>query len=646
MLTRLMSLLLLSACILSINAQDAAELHKALEQAEKPVERIIALEELVHYHRMRNTDSTFHYADQLIELGNANGDYDAVSLALIGKGQRYHSNGQFDQAALFYYECLALIRQHDLTTQKGHLLGNLAWSHYRQARLDSAYFYFAATEEAYEETGETYQLWRVYWGLASVYERNGDIEQAIHMMEKALPIVENGGIKADHGFFLYNMFAFYFRHGDYDQMADVRSKWDAYQQQYKSSREIIDRPEHSGLSALLGLPNDTLEVYLLEGLAHYDSTGNLFMEAWNYEELGDLALEKADQTAAKAYYIEANRRYLNTNLTYRRARTLRQLYLICQQMRQYPESMGYLVQYKELSDSIFNAEATRNLQQLQVQYETEKKEQALRINQLELNQKTQQRNILLGSSVLLGILAIAIFFGLRLRLRTNEKLATQGQQLQEQRILQLQQEQKLLAFNAMIEGQEQERLRIAKDLHDGLGGLLTTIKAHVGSLALPPSDLFGKTVDLIDHACVEVRRISHNMMPGALALSGLSGALDDLVGQLRRSGYNCHLEVLGNVDELPQTRMVMVYRIVQELTNNIRKHAEAKQILIQLLRHQSEFTLIVEDDGQGFDLEAARQKNSVGLQSIDSRVRYLQGAWDVDSVTSEGTTVTVRFPAG
>ena len=198
----------------------------------------------------------------------------------------------------------------------------------------------------------------------------------------------------------------------------------------------------------------------------------------------------------------------------------------------------------------------------------------------------------------------------------------------------------------MIQGQENERSRIAADLHDGLGGLLSSIKSHFNSLnhTDKTAPLFQKTNVLIDDACGEVRRISHNMIPRALSLSGLPDALDDLAQSLDKEGIQCTLELHDMEQPLALNTAVTVYRILQELTTNVVKHAEAQHLLIQLLRSEDVLTIIVEDDGKGFEQATALEKNGIGLRSITSRVSYLQGSITWDTVPGQGTSVMIAIP--
>ena len=201
----------------------------------------------------------------------------------------------------------------------------------------------------------------------------------------------------------------------------------------------------------------------------------------------------------------------------------------------------------------------------------------------------------------------------------------------------------------MIEGQEAERLRIAKDLHDSLGGLLATVKAHFTTIQkeieqLEKLNITEKTNNLIDEACIEVRRISHNMMPHALSISGLRGAVEDMAESLRAEGYEVQLEIGKLPDAMEPTKEVMIYRLLQEIISNIRKHAKASKLLIQLLRHQNELHILVEDNGKGFDYDAATEKGGLGLKSINSRVQFLDGTIQWDSQLEQGTSITINLP--
>lgn len=315
----------------------------------------------------------------------------------------------------------------------------------------------------------------------------------------------------------------------------------------------------------------------------------------------------------------------------------------------YKDAYDYKVLQGSLQDSLTSEKMKRNIAALEIEFETEKKERKILAQQLELEKQTRQKTQIRYGLIALGILAFLLLFFFRYRLQSQKTIAKQTQAIQQQKITELQQKNKLLALNSMIEGQEAERLRIAKDLHDSLGGLLSTVKAHFTSIQnefkhIEKINLAEKTNKLIDEAVIEVRRISHNMMPQALSISGLQGAVEDLGLQLQQEGYETNVEFINLPKKIEATKEVMLYRLLQELLSNIRKHSGANEVTIQLIGHENEVSILVEDNGAGFDYTKQLENGGLGLKSINSRVQYLDGTIDWDAAVGTGTTVLVKIP--
>lgn len=315
----------------------------------------------------------------------------------------------------------------------------------------------------------------------------------------------------------------------------------------------------------------------------------------------------------------------------------------------YKDALQYKIQETAVRDTITSDKMQRNIAELEVKFDTEQKERKIAEQNLELEKETRQKNQILIGLIALGLLLVVTYLFFRKRLQYQKTIAAQNEAIQQKEILALQQENKLLALNSMIEGQEAERLRIAKDLHDSLGGLLSTVKAHFTTIQkeieqLEKLNITEKTNSLIDEACIEVRRISHNMMPHALSMSGLEGAISDAADNFKAEGYQVTLEVKDLPEKIEGTREIMIYRLIQEILSNIRKHADAKSILIQLISHENEINLMVEDDGKGFNFHEALEKGGLGLKSINSRVQFLDGSIDWDTAPGKGTTVNISIP--
>ena len=224
------------------------------------------------------------------------------------------------------------------------------------------------------------------------------------------------------------------------------------------------------------------------------------------------------------------------------------------------------------------------------------------------------------------------------------------QKLQQQRILDLETQQQLTAAEAVLKGEEQERTRLAKDLHDGLGGMLSGIKFSFNTmkrnLIMTPENAqaFERSMDMLDSSIKEMRRVAHNMMPEALVKFGLDTALKDFCNDINKSGalqvsyQSIRLENLV----IEQTTAITIYRIVQELINNVMKHASAKTAIVQLAKSDHHLTVTVEDDGKGFDTAAVTAGD--GLKNVQSRIDYLKGSCDIKSEKGNGTSINIEIP--
>lgn len=311
--------------------------------------------------------------------------------------------------------------------------------------------------------------------------------------------------------------------------------------------------------------------------------------------------------------------------------------------KNYEKGLLLLLNYNTMKDSIFNVEENKILNEAIKKFEVAQKEQLIAQKNLEIEQKNAQRIILVISIVAIVILAIVLLFFYRKRAAYKLTIVEQEKKLKDQEIEQLKQESKIIAIDNMLTGQEQERARIAADLHDSLGGLLSYTKSHfLATQEKVSKEEIPKTAILLDKASEEVRRISHNMMPKALDVFGLHGAITDIAEQLTLENYTVDLD-LKEVSGLDSTQEIMLYRIIQELINNIKKHAKASTIFIQLYRTNEVMYVTIEDDGVGFDMNAAKTKKGLGIQNIESRIALLNGQITWDTKKGSGTTVLLSF---
>jgi two-component system, NarL family, sensor kinase len=308
------------------------------------------------------------------------------------------------------------------------------------------------------------------------------------------------------------------------------------------------------------------------------------------------------------------------------------------------KAYDYLYKYAELKDTIYNDATSAKIAELEINYQTAKKEKDILLLQQESKNKTDsiQKSrtfiyTLLGSFLTLLLISFLSY-------RTYK----QKQLLQQQQIKQLQNEKLLLATESILKGQEDERSRMAQDLHDGLGGMLSGVKLTLGAmkgniiLSEASGRLFTKAFEQLDSSIGEMRRVAHNMMPEALVKLGLQQALQDYCDGINENKkIDIKSEFHGLENRLEASTEIIIYRIVQELINNIIKHADASNVLVQVMKNDAELNITVEDNGKGFNKEEALSKNGTGLKNIQSRVDYLKGHLDIKSAPGKGTSVQI-----
>lgn len=301
--------------------------------------------------------------------------------------------------------------------------------------------------------------------------------------------------------------------------------------------------------------------------------------------------------------------------------------------------------YMTIRDSIYNNEKSKQIFELETKYQTEKKEKE--ILSLTVEKQRKQRSVYILIGVLIIIALGAIFFISRARARAI--IAEQNNRIQEQKIKEMEKERQLIAAHAVLHGEETERSRLARDLHDGLGGLLSGLKLSLnnikGNIFLTEDsvDQFNKALGILDVSMKELRRVAHNMMPEALSKFGLKEALQDFCSGIGNSKTEVKLRFYGEESRIDQKIEISLYRIVQELINNALKHANATEIVVLIVQEPYRIHLTVQDNGRGFDVEMLKSSKGAGLPNIRSRVESLNGVLDVYSKPDNGTEVSVEF---
>ncbi len=252
------------------------------------------------------------------------------------------------------------------------------------------------------------------------------------------------------------------------------------------------------------------------------------------------------------------------------------------------------------------------------------------------------------SATLLLVLIVAFF--VQRYYQARKKMAEQNNQIQAQRIKELENEKQLAAVQYALQGEENERSRLARDLHDGLGGLLSGAKMAFGSFKDnylkngEQADSFTHAFDLLGKSIHELQRVAHNMMPQALVNGTIKEALSEFCEKMNAGdSLTLMFHFFGREEKIPQKYQIAVYRIVQELVNNVIKHSGASEALVQLVQEKDRMSVVVQDNGRGFDPDKAQSSEGHGLKNIRTRIETLGGHFEIDSSIGKGSEISFEF---
>ena len=626
-----------------------------------------------------------HQAEQLsTELGFFNGKMDV----LYRQSYIYKMKGRLDSAIQYINQFIHLCDSvHDSTRlAKGfYQYGNLIR---QKGHKDEALEYYLKSADFAKKHDDIKALIRCYNGIGNVFQNLSEFDSAVIYYMKTLNLIEEIGYESAMDIIMINLGKVYIMLQDYEKAKKYTQQSIEYSKKFnklnsvalaKTNLGIISFKEHDYNQAL-EYYNEALELYKLiknqkEISNLYINIGGVHKEQENYTKAlryYKKALVAHKQIDYKAGVISALMNIASVHsilgefdtafilfdsciiLTFetgdksRRQEIYENMYDTYWEMGNYKNAFEYQTKYYQLKDSIFNIEKTEIIADLTFKYDKEKDQAqilALENENLEkdlsLRKRTNQRNIYLfsGSGTILIILFLFIFYRNKSR---KDKIIT------DQKIKQLEEEKKLLAARFLVEGQEEERKRIAKELHDGLGVLLSTAKMQFTTIQDKSPEnkpLLEKAAKLLEQATADVRKISHNMMPGLLTRFGLFEAVEDLIDKVDETKViNAKCEISGDTKRLPENIEIMLYRIIQEMANNTLKHAEAKNISLVINIQKDNLNIEYSDDGKGFNVEEKLQLKSIGLNSIQSRVSFLSGNITMQSEQGQGVNYAIHIP--
>lgn len=361
------------------------------------------------------------------------------------------------------------------------------------------------------------------------------------------------------------------------------------------------------------------------------------IEQKSYKE----ALILAKNLEGDSYFVELEE---NKAMVYL---SLAQIYYHTNQFRL---AYDYLNKHSDLKAQLYKSDLKEQINRLETKFNTQAKEKelaALKNQQkeveLELKNSRLYMALALAGMIIFLLVALLIF----IYYKNNKKALAQKEIIHKQKISETEREKKLSVTNAVLEGQERERERVAKDLHDGLGGMLAGISVKFSVweakyLKEEGKEDFEKNKQQLDNAIAELRSISRNLMPESLLKYGLEAALEDLCEFYQSPKLHIDFQWYDVSNDIKIAAQLSIYRIIQELLSNAVKHANASQLLVQCSQNQNHFFITVEDNGNGFNISDTNIKG-MGLHNIKNRVAFLNGKIEVLSTKTDGTIVNIEI---
>lgn len=586
-------------------------------------------------------EAAFTYADTLELIARKNNNLQGLARAEFLRGDAYRQKAEYNLALHHFNLDLAYRLKNADSMGLAKVYSNIAAVYKDRAMGDSAIYYHLLSIKINEAKSEWKSIAASYANIGNLY---GDLalpERALEYLKKALNIrLEHGDEKG--AIYTYNNLSIAYEGiGDYATALQQAQLGVALAEKYNNkfaagviygsighllhklerNQEAILYNERS-VEYLTSLNRKANVVYPMVNLAMaYNALGQPH-QALQYARQGYAIMEELQLIdPMQIYYDEFAKAY--------------------EQIGDYREANRWLKKYMVLNDSLFNAEKIKNVADLETKYQTQKKETELAQQKLQLQDQGhklfRQRALILGLLIGMGLLVVASVFYLQ-RLRLRKKMELDAAVIKEQK----------LGLKAVIEAQEAERSRMAKELHDGVAQELLAVKLGLQRLQLNTNledkHTLQQLTALLDESCQEVRQISHEMLPPLLVKEGLVPSLQALLEKsLRHAGV--HFEFASpDLPNLDAKVSLSIYRIVQELISNILKHSEANEVFMAISLAGENLELQLKDNGKGFALDEGLHKDGLGLWNIFSQVSTLGGHFKSEPNTPSGTVATLSIP--
>jgi len=550
----------------------------------------------VLYRLQGDYDKGLLHINESLNYAETSNDSLSVANNLFQKAVIYSLKGDYDEGLEIYLDILSIYESMNFEKGIGLTLNSIGITYADLGKYEDAIDSYKRAIQIHEASNDSVNLPNVYGNLALTYSNQKKFDLALEYYKKARDI----DIATDNNWGLAinseNIGLVLQEQGNYREAIDY----------YEKAKVIF---EDNKLTA------DLSRVLTNLGHVHF--------------LLGDLVKSKTYLQSALEHKTDSKK------VTMEIHSNLSKLY---KKQGRYGLALNHFEDYTVYKDSIFEEDRINNINELQLKYETTKKDKEIATQQLELTaqeaeiqKKKTLQNYMLGAIGFLLIVAVLIWLIYR-----------QKQKRKDQEFLTLKREYQIKSLEALIEGEEKERFRIAKELHDGVNGDLSAIKYKLTTLIEMNNNVIKEAITMIDDSCKQVRAISHNLVPPSLEKFSLIEAAETYCDSMNVANkVDINFQSIGQSVVLSKQIEINIFRIIQELVSNSLKHAKASEINVQISFQNNILQVTVEDDGIGYNEDEVQGKG-IGLSNINSRIEYLNA--NVDLVTnSKGTSYTFEI---
>lgn len=670
---------LMAGCLpaLSDLAQNTDSLYRIATRQPADTNQVISSLALAATYLGTQPDSAIYWSEKAIALA------EKVPLATKWLTNGYNTLGMAHYYASDYRKALQAFEGYYLVAKKeksaekmGHARNNQGNVWIELGRYDSTILVYKEALKIRQDAADSFGIAMSYNNLGYIYKEVGDYSKAIESMLLARGYFEKLGNKAASGNTILNIGQVYLKKKEnttairyfkeaaalFGSIADDRNLAIALHStgnalsanlQYDSARHYYSLAEAKYLvqkdDRNLALINaDRAETYNREqqwaaAVPFFKKAIALNLAIGNKRSLGgiyvayaaNLVAQKSAAQAATvldsaAMYLRVSNQKNNWRDYYKTQADLYEL------TGQHNLAVKSLEQYILYSDSVLNETNIKAIADMNTKYETEKKEQENKLQKALIGKKNTTIWAISGAATLMLLLGYSYYR--RYKLKKEKELQAEVMHQQD------------LAARSVLAAEENERRRIAAELHDGVGQLMSAARMNLDAIVreLQPVDevkqaKLDRVVSLVDEGCREVRAVSHSMMPNALLKKGLASALQDFIQKIDQQVIKVQLHTEGLQERLaPETESVL-YRVIQECVNNVIKHSGANMLDIAVMREDSGIDISIEDNGKGFDVNETAA--GIGLQNIKARIQFLKGSLDIDSAAGRGTFIGIHVPA-